>query len=371
MTDRIAELLRRGAAEGVFSGAAWSVGTADAVWAHGSLGTVRRDGGAAVSDRTLWDLASVTKPIVGMAVLSLVESGHLLLDDPVARYVDAFHGSDKAPLTVRQLLTHTSGLPGEVPLYRWCPTRDRWLEAARELPLRFRPGRGVEYSSLGFVLLGLVAEAAGGAPLDELVAERVTGPLGMMHTAFLVADRENAAATERCPWRGRLVQGEVHDENAVVLGRPSGHAGLFASLTDMARLAAALARGSGGPIDAVLGPATLAAMVRPATDALGLRRCLAWQGRDAAGCPAGDLAGPASYGHTGFTGTSIWIDPQRQEYVVLLTNRVHPTRADRGFTRVRALMHNAAFGCLGSAGDALAPSQRDALGSDQMAAMSR
>ena len=220
----------------------------------------------------------------------------------MGRHRPEYRGGTAADVTVYQLLTHTSGLPGQVPLYRSHPTRAELLRALGELPRRAR--YPVEYSSQGFILLGLVAEAAAGRPLDELVADLVCAPLGMTGTVFApdVAGRAQAVATERCPWRGRTVVGEVHDENAVVLGGVCGHAGLFAPLSDLERLGRALAGGG----RALLRPDTFALMTAPHTDALELRRCLAWQGQDRQGSPVGRSFSSGAYGHTGFTGTSIW-----------------------------------------------------------------
>lgn len=345
MASRIEQILQLARSRRVFSGAAWSHGTANGVQGSGTIGTLAW-GGPPVELDTWWDLASVTKPIVGLAVMSLLESGDLLLDDTIADHLPDYAATDKAVLTVRQLLTHTSGMPGQVPLYHWCSDREHMLEAIRNLPLQFEPGTDVTYSSQGFVILGLIAEAASGLPLEQLVEERVTRPAGMMRTSFgLPADlRDHAAATEDCAWRGRIVQGTVHDENAEVLGGTAGHAGLFAPLADLEALGRVLCADGRGPRGIVVSSAALATMTSPATEGLRLRRCLAWQGRDRYDSPAGDLVGARAYGHTGFTGTSLWIEPDLGRYVVLLTNRVHPSRAGQAIARVRRLVHNSAMG---------------------------
>ncbi|MEU1411736.1 serine hydrolase domain-containing protein [Streptomyces sp. NPDC005731] len=335
----LAELLATGREQHVYSGAAWSVGGADGPLDRGWTGTPSW-GGQALDGGELWDLASVTKPIVGLAVMALVERGTLTLDDTVGAHLPEYRDGDKVDLTIRQLLTHTSGIPGQVPLYRDHPTRASLLEAVRLLPLTAEPGTRVQYSSQGFIILGSIAEAATGQPLDVLVEHLVTAPLGMKHTGFRpdAGRRARAVATEDCPWRGRLVVGEVHDENAAVLGGVGGHAGLFAPLEDMERLGAALAGGGGG----LLRPETLALMTAAQTNGLALRRTLAWQGQDPIGSPVGTAFGPDSYGHTGFTGTSLWVDPAAQRYAVLLTNRVHPSRDGDGITAVRRAFHTAA-----------------------------
>jgi CubicO group peptidase (beta-lactamase class C family) len=343
MTVDPAGIVARARAERTFSGAAWAFGGSAGVVERGTLGTLSW-GGEPVRDDTLWDLASVTKPIAGLAVMSLVESGALTLDDPIAAHLPEYAGTDKADITVFELLTHTSGLPGQEPLWRRCATHTELLAALPRLPLRFPRGTGVEYSSVGFIVLGLIAERVSGTPLDALVAERVTVPAGMKETRFLLpeGDRARAAATEDCPWRGRVVQGTVHDENAEVLGGVAAHAGLFATLDDLAALGQALCRGGRGTEGRIIAERTLAVMTEPRTDRLALRRTLAWQGRDPHGCSGGDLLTPAAYGHTGFTGTSIWVDPVLDVFVVLLTNRVHPTRDSDAITRLRRCFHNAA-----------------------------
>lgn len=348
MPDRIDAILRRAQQDRAFSGAAWSTGTADRVDSVGVIGDLSWGGPPADAD-TLWDLASVTKPIVALAVMALVQGGVLTLDDTVGQHLADYRGTDKEQLTVRQLLTHTSGFPAELPLYRWCETREAMLAELRDAPLRFRPDTDVEYTSQGFIVLGLIAEAATGQGLDRIVRRTVTGPAGMARTRFRPdpAERASAAATEDCPWRGGVVQGTVHDENAEVLGGIAGHAGLFASLTDMQALARLLCRGVRGEDTPVLSARTLATMIAPATDHLRARRTLGWQGRDPFLSPAGDLAGPRTFGHTGFTGTSLWVDPDAGRYVVLLTNRVHPTRRNAALARVRRQVHNVGFGMAG------------------------
>ncbi|WP_405692384.1 serine hydrolase domain-containing protein [Streptomyces sp. NBC_01185] len=332
-----AALLAEGRARRLYSGAAWSVGSAHGPVDRGSLGTRSWDG-AELDGTDLWDLASVTKPVIGLVVMALAERGALSLTATVGDLLPRYRGTDKAGLTVTGLLAHTSGLPGGVPMYRDHGTRESLLAALGTLPLLAAPGERVTYSSQGFMLLGLIAEQAGGQGLDTLVAELVCAPLGLRDTGFApgAADRERAVATERCAWRGRTVAGEVHDENAAVLGGVAGHAGLFATLADMERLAVSLAGGA----RELLRPETYALMTAPHTDGLNLRRALAWQGQDPAGSPVGPSFGPAAYGHTGFTGTSIWVDPGTGRYAVLLTNRVHPTREGDGIVALRREFHS-------------------------------
>lgn len=344
MTSTIEELLTAARRRRVFSAAGWSVGTATTTLCRGLLGTTAWDPPAtAVTEDSRWDLASMTKPIVAIAVMSLIEDGVLTLDDTIAEHLPDYADTDKARIRVANLFTHTSGIPGRQPLYQWNRTRDELLTAIRRLPLLGPPGAQVSYSSPGFILLGLIAESAAGMPLDQLVAERVTRPAGMVDAGFASPPTELAVATEDDPWRGHLVRGEVHDENAVVLGAPAGHAGMFATLVDMEALGRTLCAQGWGAHGRVLTPAGYAAMITPRTDHLPLRRTLGWQGVDAVDAIAGDLIGPDGYGHTGFTGTSLWIDPDRGSYVVLLTNRIHPNRENTAISRVRRAVNNIGF----------------------------
>jgi CubicO group peptidase (beta-lactamase class C family) len=344
MVDRIEAVLAEARDSEIFSAAAWSFGGAGGPQGRGMLGT-QSWGGPALNENNRWDIASVTKPIVGLAVMSLIESGHLSLDDTIADHLPDYSHTDKAALTVSQLLTHTSGIPGQTPLFHWNQTRDQLLAAIRELPLLWPPDTDVAYSSQGFIVLGMIAESASGLDLDKLVRQRVTEPVGMPDTTFGLPENERcrAVATEDDPWRGRVVQGEVHDENAVVLEKAAGHAGIFSTLKDLETLGQALCAGGRGRGRRLLSRSGHELMIAPRTDHLRLRRSLAWQGRDASNCPAGDLIGPKGYGHTGFTGTSLWVDPDTGRYMLLLTNRVHPSRRNNGIARVRRLVHNIAF----------------------------
>jgi len=328
-----------------FSGASYALGTSAGVVERGVVGTLAWDGEAVGAD-SLWDLASVTKPIVALGAMVLLEQGALRLDDQVGHFLPAYRETDKAALTVRQLLTHSSGIPGQQPLYREATRRDELLDAIRRLPLRFAPGTDVEYTSQGFMVLGQIIEAAADDPLDRFLTAAVLDVVGMNETLFNPpADlRPRVAATEVCPWRGRLVRGEVHDENACVLGGVAAHAGLFSTVDDLALLCGVLLReGASGRGRPLLSAATVAVMTRNHTSHLRLARALGWQAKDVAGSPAGDLVSSGSYGHTGFTGTSVWIDPAADRFVVLLTNRVHPSRDNDALSRLRPLFHNAAY----------------------------
>ncbi|GAA2325423.1 beta-lactamase family protein [Streptomyces kunmingensis] len=344
MSSRVREILLAARENRSFSAAAWSYGDHTGSWDRGVVGTLSWDGDDA-AEGSHWDLASVTKPIVATAVMSLVESGELSLEDTAGDYLHDYPDHN-ASLKVRDLLTHTSGLPGQVPLFRWNPTSETLLAAVRNLARVTPPGTSVFYSSQGYIVLGLIAEAASGLSLDQLVRERVFSPAGMANSSFgLPAPmRANAVATEDDPWRGRVVQGEVHDENAAVIGRAAGHAGIFSTLADMELLGQALCSEGLGSNGRILSAQTYRVMSAQRTDHLNHRRTLGWMGADPVTSHAGDLIGPNGYGHNGFTGTSLWIDPDSRRYSVLLTNRVHPSRSNTSIARVRTLVNNVAFG---------------------------
>ncbi|KIL38526.1 esterase [Gordoniibacillus kamchatkensis] len=339
--SKIAAVLRKCREQRAFSGAAYAWGTASSVVESGTVGTLSWDGEPVQPD-SLWDLASVTKPIVALAMMKLLEEGELRLDDTIAYFLPDYAGTDKAGITLHQLLTHSGGIPGQQPLYKTAATAEALMEAVKRLPLRSKPGTTVEYTSQGFMIVGAVIEAVTGLPLQRAMQETVLAPVGMSRTLFNPpADlHPRTAATEQCPWRGRLVRGEVHDENCVVLGGVAGHAGLFSDIGDLIRLCQTMLRLGDSGKGRYLQPATVMQMTRNHTSGLNLARGLGWQAKDRFGSPAGDLFSSASFGHTGFTGTSVWMDLEADVFAILLTNRVHPSRENEAMGRVRAIFHN-------------------------------
>lgn len=212
------------------------------------------------------------------------------------------------------------------------------LSALRALPVNPKPT--VEYSSQGFMLLGLILEAASGQRLPRLIEEFVVAPAGMSSTMFNPPSSEisRAVSTEDCPWRGHVVRGRVHDENAVVLGGEAGHAGLFSTADDLSRLGQALlAAPAGGKL---LSPSAMRVLAN--SDAAPGSRPLGFWPRESSGSTSGDLLSARAFGHTGFTGTSFWIDPTAGMYFVLLTNRVHPSRSGPSIAPIRRRFHNLA-----------------------------
>jgi CubicO group peptidase (beta-lactamase class C family) len=319
----------RGIAEGGFPGAALVVGRRGrAVWERG-YGTLSWADRRAVSpDSTLYDVASLTK-VVGTtsAVMALLDDGRLALDAPVRRYVPAFAGTGKEAVTVRHLLEHRSGLPAGASLWRH-PTPEVARGHALQAPLQTAPGRAVVYSDLGMIVLGAVVEAAAGEAMDAYLQRRVFTPLAMHQTTFRPAHAaDGVARLARLAPTGAVASGRVHDGNAAALGGVAGHAGLFSTAADLATYAQTLLDGGVGPNGVrVFSDATVRAFLRRSPGET--RRALGWE---TCGTDRDDVCGrlldERAVMHTGFTGTFLVIDPVRQAFVVLLTNRVHAPRA--------------------------------------------
>jgi CubicO group peptidase (beta-lactamase class C family) len=276
-----------------------------------------------MSAGTVFDLASLTKIVATLpCVLYLVAAGQIGLDDPVCRYLPAFAGAGKDEVTVRQLLAHTSGLPAHRKYYEELTDAAQARAAAVAEPLECAPATVVCYSDVGFIVLGELARAVAGAGLDELVQEVVCRPLGMTDTGYRPDRRleQDIAATE--PVDGTAKVGIVHDENAELLGGVAGHAGLFGTAADLSRYAAAWASGQG--FAALRLPDWLRAeALRCQTEGLGGRRGLGWGLREDRFDNMGEGWPVSGAGHTGFTGTSLSIDPASGLWAVLLTNAVH------------------------------------------------
>jgi len=296
-----------------------------------------------VGPRTVYDLASLTK-VVALTTLTMmaVDQGLLGLDDSVSRYLPAFAGPGKSGVTIRHLLTHSSGLPAHRALWRDAPTREAAIPLVLETALDTVPGVRMVYSDLGAITLTQIVERVFGEPMDQLFATRVAGPLGLKSTRFLPPGNwlKRIAPTERDPWRGRLVRGEVHDENAAFLGGRSGHAGLFSTAEDLIVFGEWLLRQRDGA-DAGRAPRISPSVVREFTRLQelvpGSSRALGWD-TPSPGSSAGTRISAESFGHTGFTGTSIWLDPSRGMVVVLLSNRVNPTRDNPRLALLRPLV---------------------------------
>ncbi|MGH7710597.1 MAG: serine hydrolase domain-containing protein [Gemmatimonadaceae bacterium] len=297
---------------------------------------------------TLWDMASLTKVVaLTSVIMTLVEDRRLKLDAPVQRYIPEFTGKWKRRVTVRHLLTHSGGLPAWRPLYKEAASAQDALALAIATPLDTLPGIRMVYSDLGAIILGEIARRVSKTPLDRYATERIFRPLGMNETYFRpdTSLHHRAAPTEIDPWRQRHLRGEVHDENAYALGGVSGHAGLFSTAHDLARLARAYL--NGGTLDGhrVWSKRTIEQFTRARNLQIS-HRALGWETANGANS-GGHFMSPSAFGHTGFTGTSIWIDPGNDAFVILLSNRVNPTRENRRITSVRTALADSVMTFLG------------------------
>lgn len=291
----------------------------------------------AVQADTIFDLASVTKVVAttSMAML-LYERGALELDAPVASVLPEFR---HPAVTIRQLLAHSSGLPAYVKLFETCRTRGELFHAACNTPLANPPGRHSEYSDIGFIVLGKVLERVAHEPIDSFFSREIAAPLDLRQTQFNPPPR---LATEIPPteddraFRLRIIQGEVNDENASVMEGVAGHAGLFASAPDVARFAECMQRG-GAPL---FQSTTVELFTRRQDSPAGASRALGW---DTPSSPSssGRYFSSRSFGHLGYTGTSLWIDRECQLSVTLLTNRTWPDRSSQAIKQVRPAVHDA------------------------------
>lgn len=297
----------------------------------------------AVQPDTRYDLASMTKVIATTTMaMMLVDEGRLDLDEPVHDFLPRFTGPVKDHVTVRQLLTHSSGLNWWAPLYKDTRGKEDYVRKIEAMDLVYEPGTKSMYSDLGIILLGEILERVSGEPLDTFAREHIFDPLGMNHTLFKPppAMRPSIAPTEIDPWRGRLIQGEVHDENAYAMGGVAPHAGLFSTAGDIARFAQMLINGGVFEHHRLVSRATVEMFTKRA-GVPDSTRALGWDTRSAEGSSSGRYFSADAYGHTGFTGTSIWIDPERKLFLILLTNRVHPTRENHQIREARPAVADA------------------------------
>jgi CubicO group peptidase (beta-lactamase class C family) len=317
-------------------------------WTAGQADTLQ---GRPMRPDTIFDLASLTKVVATTTVtLALAGRGQLGLGDPVADYLPGFGACRDARVTIAHLLTHTSGLPGSRQFYRWCGSRADLLRDLSATPLEAPPGSRVRYSDPGFITLGEVVAAVAGEPLDAAVRRLVTGPLGMTSANFVPNELAHRfAATEPrgdgSAWVGTAWNGTVHDENARLMGGVAGHAGLFAPAPDLARFAAWWVSDDDTAVPAALRRAAAACQAQSPGGRRGYGWACAGDGFDilAMNWP------PTAVSHTGFTGTSLALDPVTGRWLVLLTNAVHFGRDAAAVQALRRSVH-AAFGEAGAAG---------------------
>jgi CubicO group peptidase (beta-lactamase class C family) len=329
-----------------FPAASAEVGRPDgAIW-HAALGGLTYDPSAApATPETIFDLASLTKVIATTTLaMRAADAGRLSLDDRVADRLEPWRGRDREMVTIRDLLAHCAGLTAYLPFYRDLAGRQEFEPAICSLPLEYEPRTQAVYSDLGFMLLAFILADVWGMSFEASYAQMTAGLSPALPTFLpLRALRDRIAPTTVDAWRGRLLVGEVHDENAWALGGAAGHSGLFGTASDVGRFARLVLRTLRG--EAVLARPDTVRMFARRTDVPGSSRALGWDTMlPTSSC--GRLMAPTAIGHTGFTGTTLWIDHERGVYVVLLTNRVHPDTSNEAIRHIRPLFHDAVIQAL-------------------------
>lgn len=300
-----------------------------------------------VTPETIYDLASITKVVATtVACMLLYQRGKLRLEQQITDVLPEFAGNDarRAVVTLRMLLAHSSGLPAYVKLFETAQNRRQLLEQAQQIPLASEPGARAEYSDIGFILLGEALERITADPLDQFCAQEIFAPLHLCSMSFnpatalkpMIPPTENDRG-----FRHRVIQGEVNDENAWVMGGVAGHAGCFSTAVDVAILAECML-GGGAPL---LDLHTVEVFTRRELMPAGTSRGLGWDTRSLPS-QSGKYFSPRSFGHLGFTGTSLWIDPERRLSVTLLTNRTWPDRGSQAIKQIRPAFHDAVIEAL-------------------------
>jgi CubicO group peptidase (beta-lactamase class C family) len=349
------DCLREAIEQRVFPGAAWGVLHQGKVIAIDGAGRFTyNDASPAVRPETVFDLASITKVVATTAAcMLLADRGLFHLDARLGDLLPGFvvgmePGSGKERVTLRMLLAHTSGLVGYAPLFRSYTTPEALLREILQMPLESRPGEKTEYSDFGYILLGKVIEVLAGQPLDIFCTRAVFAPLGLKSTCFLPPDwwRTGIPPTEEDrTFRHRVIQGEVQDEHAFVLGGVGGHAGVFGNVEDLLRFAQCiLDEGRTGDGQQLFQATTVAEFATRQ----GSGRALGWD-VPTEGSSSGHFFGSRSIGHLGYAGTSLWIDPEQQLAVVLLTNRTWPDRSNEAIRQFRPVFHDAVLESLRAA----------------------
>ncbi len=352
----ILSALRQAVDRGVFPGAVLLAAREDEIRFHEGVGFASvMPKKIRMSRGTLFDTASLTKPAATTAaVMRLVDRGVLRLEDPVRGFIPEFSGGERDRVTIRHLLNHSSGLRAWAPIYREAASmkrglhgpalRRRVIELISRRRLVYSPGTRSLYSDLGFILLGDLVERACGLSLDRFCRREIFTPLGMENTFFVRKGRKRAgrfAATERSRTRGRILRGEVHDENAAFMGGVAGHAGLFSTASDLFTFSRMILNGLAGRPGLISKKTLEEFLTRQGTP--GSSWALGWDtpsGSPRSPSSSGRFFSKRSFGHLGYTGTSLWIDPDRALTVVLLTNRVHPTSRNVRIRPFRPYLHD-------------------------------
>jgi CubicO group peptidase (beta-lactamase class C family) len=348
--EEVDATVQGGIKRGIYPGAVVVIGRRDSILYARGYGhfTWKPSTPVPSPDSTLWDIASITKVVgTASAIMRLVDAGRVDLDAPVSRYLPRFTGGLKDQVTVRMLLDHTSGLRSYTPLFKRARTGATAIELLYEERPNRRPGDLAVYSDLNAMFLGLVVESVSGMSLDAFVTREVFAPLELRHTMYQPSPAARRRTVPSAVWRGFPVQGQVNDPNAAILGGAAGHAGIFATGIDLARYAQVWLKNGVGPRGQWVNAGTVKRFLTPGSNSG--PRLLGWDtpepNKDEPSL-YGTLISKAAYGHTGFTGTEIWIDPTNDLFLVFLTNRTFDPRgrnAAHGLRSIRTELSDAAL----------------------------
>ncbi len=351
LTQRVDSLMKASIADKAFPAAAVAIGRHDVTAHLKGYGYLTYDSDLPVSSHSLFDLASLTKVLATTpSIMKLFEEGKLNLDAPLATYLPEFGQNGKEQVTVRQILTHTAGLKSFYQFYdEGITDREDIISFIQKDDLKYTPDAKYVYSDLGMMMLALAVERISGKPFNQYVKETFYQPMGMGHTGFRPAfgqgkDTHIVPSEVDDVFRNELVQGEVHDERAWMLGGTAGHAGLFSCAHDLALFAQMMLNGGTLNGKRFFEEETIRLFTTKFENELDHTRALGWDTKSPEGySSAGQHFGPRSFGHTGFTGTSFWIDPDADLFVILLTNRVYPTRNNRKHIPIRPALADIAY----------------------------
>ena len=340
---------------------------------HDAFGFLSNKSMDEATKNTIYDLASLTKPLAtSIALMLLIAQGRIDIYDAISKYFPEFKENNKEKITIRHLLSNSSGLPAYRPYFRYLLKMEEdkskkilGQPEAKELIYRFickedlnyEPGSKSVYSDLGFILLGFLIERVSGLRFEDFCAKWIFGPLGLNNTFFNnLYNRKKSqslinqfifASTEECPWREKLLFGEVHDDNAYAMGGVSGHAGLFSTAYDIHVLLKALYESYSKDINNNFIPSSIIKIFFEKQNIPGSTWCLGWDTPSANNSASGHFFSDNSVGHTGFTGTSVWIDLERSIWVIILSNRVCPSRDNNKFKHFRPKLHDLVMRGLG------------------------
>ncbi len=342
--DSLRWYLQEAIKDSAFPGCAISVGVKGCLVLQEGFGNFTYDPHSKrVHTNSIFDLASVTKVVSSTTVaMVLYDRGLLKLDWKVSDIIPDFKGDEKDQVTIRHLLTHTSGLPGWIPFYLTMKGKERIIQEISSTDLIYQPGTQTIYSDLGIILMQKVLETITQKPLDMLVKEYISGPLAMERTYYNPESHwlNEIVPTEMSAFHKKLVRGFVHDENTFAMGGVSGHAGLFSTVDDLSKFCQMYLNGGIYDYKRILEPKTIVMFTTRQNIVEGSTRALGWDTRSEKESTSGDFMSMNAFGHLGFTGTSIWMDPDNEIFVILLTNRIYPTRENQKIRRVRPRVHN-------------------------------